>query len=428
VDLRDAGTNKLHFGIGAALKRASDLALVPSAVGVDLMVLAALVYAADTRISRFDAAQDRWTREIRLVVPVSDPKTWASASGVLKRMLNFLTGDLWELEFRELSSPHLIPIGGRLAGPPPFDCISLFSGGLDSLIGAIDLLENGRTPLFVSHGGASVVSGSQRDLFEALAGDYSPGNSAPQRVRLSYTPPRNLVAGVGSEPSTRGRSFLFFALGAMMGSGLERAFDLWVPENGLISLNVPLDVTRLGSSSTRTTHPFYMHRWNELLAQIGIVGRVTNPYWNKTKGEMTMECKNPKVLEVLHSESISCAHPDTGRWVQNGLAHCGTCLPCIIRRASLAKTPWADGDRTGYRLDNLTARPLRVGKSKEGVQIRGFQLALSRLADRPDLAKSSVYKTGPLREDAAIVPDLVSVFERGMGEVNALLQNVVTAP
>lgn len=50
-----------------------------------------------------------------------------------------------------------------------------------------------------------------------------------------------LVEGVGSENSTRGRSFLFCSLGIFAGTGLGRHFTLRVPENELIALNVPLD-------------------------------------------------------------------------------------------------------------------------------------------------------------------------------------------
>ena len=78
---------------------------------------------------------------------------------------------------------------------------------------------------------------------------------------------------------------MFFALGLFAGSGLEGDFTLMAPENGLIALNVPLDPLRLGALSTRTTHPFYIARWNELLSLLEVPGRVENPYWNQTKGE-----------------------------------------------------------------------------------------------------------------------------------------------
>ena len=69
---------------------------------------------------------------------------------------------------------------------------------------------------------------------------------------------QGLIKGVGSEDTTRGRSFLFFALATFAGTGLGGEFSVLVPENGLMALNVPLDPLRLGALSTRTTHPFYM--------------------------------------------------------------------------------------------------------------------------------------------------------------------------
>src|SRR5439155_12541332 len=127
------------------------------------------------------------------------------------------------------------------------------------------------------------------------------------RIRLQMALPTGLVRGVPSENSTRGRSFLFFALGIFAGTGLGRPFTLRAPENGLIALNVPLDPLRLGALSTRTTHPFYMARWNDLLATLGIQGRVENPYWDKTKGEMIAACSNGDLLHRLIANSLSCS-------------------------------------------------------------------------------------------------------------------------
>ena len=72
-------------------------------------------------------------------------------------------------------------------------------------------------------------------------------------------------------------------------------------------------------------------------------------------------------------------------------------------------------DPTGYQID-LTKDRL-VSTAANGQQIRAFQYALSRLAADPDVAQSLVFKPGPLREDSDIIPDLVDVYRRGMGEV-----------
>ena len=87
------GDRTLAHGIGHALDDLAKLVVYPSEMGVDVLVLAAHVHAADTRVSRASESQDGWTRELRLIVPVSDPDRWTVAARILVRMLNFLTGD-----------------------------------------------------------------------------------------------------------------------------------------------------------------------------------------------------------------------------------------------------------------------------------------------------------------------------------------------
>lgn len=418
----------LDHGIGNALDDLQRLGVFPSETGLDLMVLATLVHAADTRIARATESQDTWTREIRLVVPVSNPSLWTSVSALLQRMLNFLTGDRWTIGFRARPRAFAttVPQRPRRFSGPSFDDVSLFSGGLDSLIGAIDMLENQGTPLFVSHAGEGATSDAQNTCFKALKAHYKRQSFDRLRVWMNF--PEGLVRGVGSETTTRGRSFLFFAIGIFAGTGLAGAFTLRVPENGLIALNVPLDPLRLGSLSTHTTHPFYMARWNELLATLGIAGRIENPYWDKTKGEMVNACANKAFLAPLIPRSLSCSSPQKGRWQGRGIEHCGYCLPCLIRRAALEKGFGAGADPTTYTLSDLATHPLDTRQS-EGQQVRSLQFCIKRLRARPELAKLFIHKPGPLADEpAARINNLASVYRRGMDEVAALLTAVQTQP
>ncbi|CAN7494844.1 hypothetical protein LJR225_003478 [Phenylobacterium sp. LjRoot225] len=420
-------TRRLGHGIGQALGDLNRLNVYPTEVGLDLALVAAMVHAADTRISRASESQDSWTREIRLAIPVSDPTLWTSAGPILDRLLNFLTGDRWKLVFRarpQASTTLATPVPARLIGPP-FDGVALFSGGMDSLIGAIDALHAGNTPLLVSHAGEGAVSKSQDDCFEFLKAKYPSRPFDRLRVWMSFQD--GLIDGVASENTTRGRSFLFFALGVFAATGLEAPFTLKVPENGLIALNVPLDPLRLGALSTRTTHPFYIARWNDLLAALGLNGQIVNPYWDKTKGEMALACADPDLLKAAAPKSLSCSSPSKGRWNGRPTEHCGYCLPCLIRRASLL-TAWGPGaDVTPYTLADLTARVLDT-RQAEGQQIRSFQLAAARLKARPNLARLLIHKPGPLDDDPTILDDLAGVYSRGLGEVDALLTGVQTKP
>ena len=422
------GNHSLDHGIGGALDDLARLGIYPSEIGADVLVLAAHVHAADTRISRTSESQDGWTREIRLVVPVSAPERWTAVAPTFVRMLNFLTGDRWTIEFRARPRRFATVVQERPAEliGPPFDDLALFSGGLDSLIGAIDTLEAGRTPLLVSHAGEGATSDAQTTIIRELKNHYR--GLAFDRLRVWMAFPKGFVRGSGEEDTTRGRSFLFFAIAVLAGSGFQTQVTLKIPENGLIAVNVPLDSLRLGALSTRTTHPFYIARWNDALQGLGIDMRIENPYWNRTKGEMTAHCAQRTLLRRLVPLSLSCASPTKGRWQGHGTQHCGFCLPCLIRRAALIQGLQPHADDTIYTVSDLAGRSLNTTKS-EGVQIRSFQLAIERLRARPELASVLVHKPGPLFDESLTrQEEIAGVYRRGLEEVAVLLRGVTTQP
>jgi hypothetical protein len=421
-----ASNKRFDHGIGQALDDLPALGIFPTEIGLDVLILAAHVHAADTRISRTTESQDTWTREIRLVVPVSDSARWMENKALLERMLNFLTGDRWDVGFRSRPERFIKAVRERpeITKPAHFTDLSLFSGGLDSLIGATDLLEAGRIPLLISHAGEGATSDAQKTLCDGLRRHYPNVPFARMRVWMNF--PAGLVAGSAGEDTTRGRSFLFFACGVFAGSGMDGTFTLKVPENGLIALNVPLDTLRLGSNSTRTTHPFYMRCWNDLAKIVGIPATIENPYWSKTKGEMIADCANLPLLTSLIPDSMSCSSPTKGRWQGQGIQHCGYCLPCIIRRAAIHRGIGTDA--TTYTLSDFNDHVLNTHEA-EGLQVRSFQVAIRRLQTRPEIASALIHKSGPLtdlmdEEKRA----LAAVYSRGMNEVAAVLANAQTRP
>jgi hypothetical protein len=418
---------RLEYGVGNVLRYLKEVGVPATDVGIDLLLFAALVHAADTRVARATESQDTWTRELRLVVPVSDPERWRACTELLKTILSFLTGDIWELEFVPRASAFTLVVSGKSpsSSQRPFDHVSLFSGGLDSLIGGIDLVGAGANPLFVSHASEGATSEAQTACFDGLRTHYAPASLSRLRAWINF--PEALVRDVGSENTTRGRSFLFIALGVVAGSGFGRDFVLDIPENGFIALNVPLDVLRLGSLSTRTTHAFYLSRWNELLRQLGIPALVRNGYWNRTKGEMVAQCLNPALLRQLVPFSMSCSSPAKARWQGHGTEHCGYCVPCLIRRAAIERAWGRGNDPTRYTVADLSARPLDT-RQAEGQQIRSFQLAAARLRAKPGIERLLIHKSGSLRDEEPRLAELASVYRRGMDEVAALLANVTAKP
>ena len=417
---------KLNYGMGHALDDLVRMGIFSSETGIDLLIFAAHVQAADILIPRDTESQNSWTREIRLVVPVSDITKWHKAASVLTRTLNFLTGDIWTINFRPRPTdlPILAPTGTLQLTGVRFDCISLFSGGLDSLIGAFDLLQNGKIPLLISHASEDSVSDAQQTCFDALKSHYAQNEFDRLRVWMSF--PGVRARNKEHEKTTRGRSFLFFTLGVLAGTGFNKHFVLRVPENGLIALNIPLDQLRLGSHSTRTTHPFYIARWNEILDLLQIDGHIENPYWDKTKGEMIDSCINKPILRQLLPSSLSCSSPSKGRYRGYGVQHCGYCIPCLIRRAAIRKG--LSADPTTYTVSSLNGQALSTLRA-EGQQIRSFQFAIQRLKINPNLAKIIILSSGSLSDETQIrQQSLAEVYKRGMDEVADILNDLQTKP
>lgn len=421
------GDQRLRYGLGQALDQLRELGLRPSERTIDLALVAAALTAADTRISRWTESQNAWTREIDLCLPVAEPKLWEGLAPLIVTTLNFLTGDRWGVRFRArpkgLASLAPAPTKLRTATA---DSVCLFSGGLDSFIGAIDLLADCRAPMLVSHYWDGITSTHQTYCADAIAKRFPKQRFHHLRARVGF--PNGLVDGSKGENTLRGRSYLFFALAAMAADALD--VDLiHVPENGLISLNVPLDPTRLGALSTRTTHPFYMARFDEILAGLGLPIRLENRYRFQTKGVMAKNCADAELLKKEARHTMSCSSPAKARWAKDEDArqpkHCGHCVPCLIRRAAMVEGFGTDD--TSYQIPDLQAKVLDSAKA-EGAHVRGFQIALSRLAKKPARAKLDIHRPGPLTDHPGDLAAYEQVYVDGLQEVGRLLTGVRARP
>ena len=142
----------------------------------------------------------------------------------------------------------------------------------------------------------------------------------------------------------RSRSLLYLALGLAAAAGFGAATPLIIPENGWISLNPPLTINRLGSCSTRTTHPYFLEQLTGLWREAGLANPLVNPYQDLTKGEMVRGCRNRELLEQLFGMSVSCARPVVSRWQGGAAGACGYCYPCLMRRAALHTLGWDRGE------------------------------------------------------------------------------------
>jgi len=375
----------------------------------DLLLLAMAVTSADRCIER-KYADDSWQREITIHLPVGAPDIWENTRNILENALAFLSGDKWHFQFRR----SLINVQSQ-RNLSKLNDICLFSGGADSLVGAIDLLSDGKNITFVGQYGGGVTHSFQKDLGAKLKKEY------PDQTDFYFhyiEPPQ--IEGCYFETSIRARSFLFLSLAAAYGATSQNGVKLYVPENGLISLNVALTESRTGSLSTKTTHPYFTRLFKELLDNLDIPVDIVTPYKFKTKGEMFIECKNKVLLEKLAKDSMSCSHPEQSRWKRvNPKTHCGGCLPCLIRRAAFNSANIHDSD---YVVDVLSNPP--EANKKSGSDYRAIMMGLMRFKnDTPSMDLFKVKSTGPV--PSKDITAFMEVYRRGMNELSQFLTGTI---
>jgi hypothetical protein len=313
------------------------LRLAPSDRAWDFTSIAMAAVAADETVPR-GRSSDGWTREIGLTVAVGDPGFWSTQADRMIEALCFLSGDIWNLEF---VGGGVIPVPPRQARPRQEDMVCLLSGGMDSLIGAIDAVHEGKSPLLVSQM-AKGDTASQARFASMIA-------STSLHLQLNHHARPPIV----SERSQRARSIAFLGFGVLAATCLQSHRDgatveLRIPENGFISQNVPLTPLRMGTLSTRTTHPHYLRLVQSVLDDAQLRVTLHNPYDHTTKGEMLTGCADQGLLTQLVDESTSC-----GRFSRTGYRHCGRCVPCQVRRASYLAWGYPDHTRNGYKYASL---------------------------------------------------------------------------
>jgi 7-cyano-7-deazaguanine synthase in queuosine biosynthesis len=332
----------------------------PEGVAGDLLVVAGGCYVIDKLIPRRLAA-DNWTRELEVTFPVEEPDLWKEVAFQLSDALSFLTGDIWSLTFHKREGSLYQGLHRRLHSVPfmpDATRVCLFSGGLDSLTGAINLLESGERIALVGHYGlGSNTRKVQSELAKELRAIYPKGF---ELFQARVGPVQTLSSGTGiyasvsmpdgSERTTRSRSLVFLALGLYVAQQQEDGtIPLIIPENGFIALNPPLTPSRLGSCSSRTVHPLFIDQIEAIARKLGFGHPIRNPFAGKTKGRVLSESANPGLLGRLASYTVSCAHPSRPwTWKRRAARNCGYCVPCIFRRAAMHRIGQDRGKGYGY--------------------------------------------------------------------------------
>jgi hypothetical protein len=394
-------------GIGPSLGM---LGPVPE-LNVDFVRIALTAFAADRSVLREGRGSNWNQRQFNLEIPVSDPTRWEAVADELAGVLGFLSGDRWTLTFTHGQAPFEAVALPSTSGAPKR--VVLLSGGADSAIGGLysrALLAPDEHHILLSHFSNTLLAPIQRRV-AAEVERLVPGPTQ-QHVVVHLGRGSQRIDGTlyPSEPTSRSRSLLFLALGLAVAS--VHQVPLWIPENGFASLNPPLGPERLGSLSTKTTHPAFLQNLAAVLTKVGAHTIIENPFAQSTKGEMyqrVADLVGGDEASVFLSKTHSCALTGQRTHHISPERACGICFGCVLRRASFAASGVAD--LTGYiapSSDPVVQKWLD-GKSVEQ-PVRNFARRGMRARD---LATLGLPRNYPVR-------DALDLCQRGIRELRSL--------
>jgi hypothetical protein len=398
---------------------------------IDFLEIAAYVFSADCATPRGtewtdNSSTEPWTRDLAFVIPVRQPDFWETpqVKGLLEEVLNFLSNDSYSFHFlplqRDRVDQQYFEFGEKKDWPFGHpERVVMFSGGLDSLAGAVEAASTGTKSVLVSHRSVSTLDARQRKLFADLEQRF-PGQLIHVPVWI------NKAETFGREPTQRTRSFLYSALGTLVAHSVQ-AGGVRFYENGIVSLNLPIAQEVVRARASRTTHPIALHLLQALCAAVTERNfAVDNPYLFKTKAEVVATLANNKAAELI-ADTCSCSHLMFQTKTQR---HCGRCSQCIDRRfaTSTAGLLAYDSDQDyvidvflGPRKDPLE-RAIAVDYTRHGIELH--KRSEEELAAIFNTEISRAVRYEPKRGEAAQA--IIAMHKRHGETLTRVLQQKVT--
>lgn len=287
---------------------------------MDWLKILGSLFAVDIACERGRGDVD-WARRIEAYIPVRDPGHWDGFRTQLEGIWSDLTQDDLTIHFEPDADPSAPPRQSKT----PFvahDAVALLSGGQDSFAGALEMLDQGSRPLLLSHSASGAVNTAQTEVEAILRGIQ------PDLVRVHIGAGKTANQPFpGSESSQRSRTLLFVGVAALLAhaGGSRRVY---LNENGIMAIHVPLTAARIGSLSTHTASPPIVARMQAMAsAALGGGLKIRNNLVDRTKPEVVGGA-------VALGQGNNMQHTVSCWQIGRTRTHCGTCAPCIMRRIS----------------------------------------------------------------------------------------------
>jgi hypothetical protein len=303
---------------------------------LDLLQIAAHVFCADRLVyrgGRDSISNKAWGRSFQFHIPVLDYDFWNNQAlqNALSEALVFMTGDRkYNFVFEKSELGHLPKTAFKqlslfkedaeyIDGADKADVL-LFSGGLDSLAGTIERLNTlpNNKLIVVSHKSNKSVIHTQTKIVEYLQQFYK------DRL-LSYGFECHNKKTQSKEETQRTRMFLYSSIAFAICNCADK-HSFYVYENGITSINLPIQTDVVNARSSRTTHPKTLGLMKKVFQFFDAGFDIIAPYYDKTKEDVFKVFTTYNKKELLRS-SVSCsATRKLGM-----IGHCGCCSQCIDR-------------------------------------------------------------------------------------------------
>jgi len=319
---------------------------LPSERCIDLLNIAAGIYAVDRLIKRNRGSSHCSSRSCTITAAVRDMEFWnqSDIKAQIEGIILFLTDEYWEVSFESASKQdgegrHQHPL--RLSMPYQADRVALYSGGLDSAAGlANQLIAGVHKYVLVTIGHQASLRKQTKKQLQSLQ-DLLRIPPLLHSTMITGLRGRNAIPLSKQERTQRTRSLLFAACAVAVASVFEIQ-QIEVFENGLGSINFPIMTGAMfGGLTTRGAHPTFLRQMSALgSAVVEYPLDLSLPFGRMTKAQMLLPLRDHG-LALWAQTSRSCIHSS---WRIVGKNHCGTCPACIERRQAFTTAEIAEDD------------------------------------------------------------------------------------
>lgn len=282
-----------------------------------------LIYFTDIKKKRKNG------EKLELIIEVDDVEKFTRIGKKIEELVKFMSYENWKFKFiKRESEKKMFDLFDE-----EFEVVALLSGGLDSFTGTY--YNKDRKTKYIGFNLNSSEQKSQKEITKLIEG-YNNGSKFKSH-KLSKRK-KNVL-------TQRTRSLFFFALG-IVEAYLSKVKKLNIYENGIMSLNPSLNYSR---QTTKTTHPKTLYMFNEILRELGIDIELENTCVNRTKAQMISDLPE-EYLRLVEKTTTCGVNRQKISFDNKKYTHCGACVPCILRKITLAANKLEYLDKEKYQI------------------------------------------------------------------------------